>query len=231
MPCLSFVATIVGMSLTKHCIRDIWLAMNDLGSLAWPLGSATYLSVLLLTSLYILRGYRKSQKQRTTRIQGPRSSDWVFGFSKILLDSSTASQLYESWASEYGSIYRVPYALGDSRVVLWDPKAISHFFARDTWLYNQTPFNKIGVRLAVCPFTSLCQLKYTSALLRPTDWKRIVVGGWREPQKVGDMLSSRTELNPSYFIRQRKALNPAFSAAAIRSLASIFQDAAHKVSH
>ncbi|KAJ8592594.1 cytochrome P450 [Rhizopogon salebrosus TDB-379] len=178
------------MSLTKHCIRDIWLAMNDLGSLAWPLGSATYLSVLLLASLYILRGYRKSQKQRTTRIQGPRSSDWVFGFSKILLDSSIASQLYESWASEYGSVYRVPYALGDSRVVLWDPKAISHFFARDTWLYNQTPFNKIGVRLAI-----------GRGLL------------WADGESHK---------------RQRKALNPAFSAAAIRSLASIFQDAAHK---
>lgn len=33
------------------------------------------------------------------------------------------------------------------------------------------------------------------------------------------------------FIRQRKILNPAFSAAAVRNLTSVFQDAAHKVSH
>lgn len=133
--------------------RDIWLAINHI-RIVWPLGSATCISVLLLASLHILRQYR--ERQRTTPIRGPQSSSWVFGFAKTLLDSGTASQLYERWAREYGSVYRVPYLLGESRVVLWDPKAISHFFARDTWMYNQTPFNKVAVRTLVCPFDSLC---------------------------------------------------------------------------
>ncbi|KAG0696075.1 cytochrome P450 [Suillus ampliporus] len=124
------------------------------------------------------------------RIRGPPSPNRVFGFAKTLLDSSVATELYECWSKEYGPVYKVPYVLGQSRIVLWDPKAISHFFARDTWLYNQTPFHKIALRM-------------TSG--------RGVLWADGESHK-----------------RQRKTLNPAFSAAAIRSLTSIFQDAAHK---
>ncbi|OJA09904.1 hypothetical protein AZE42_06198 [Rhizopogon vesiculosus] len=166
---------------------SLWLAMKDL-SLAWPLGSATCISVLLLASLHILRGYR--ERQQTTRIRGPESSSWVFGLATTLLDSAIGSQLYDDWAREYGPVYRVPYVLGESRVVLWDPKAISHFFGRDTWMYNQTPFNKLAVRMLL----------------------------------GRGLLWADGEIHK----RQRKILNPAFSAAAIRSLTSIFQDAAHK---
>ncbi|KAG2341448.1 cytochrome P450 [Suillus weaverae] len=95
-----------------------------------------------------------------------------------------------AWATEYGPVFKVPGVFGQSKVILWDPKAISHFFARDTWLYNQTPFTKIAVR---------------STVGRGMLW--------------ADGESHK---------RQRKALSPAFSAAAIRSLTSVFLDAAHK---
>jgi cytochrome P450 len=114
----------------------------------------------------------------------------VFGFAKIVLDSTVTTELYERWAREYGPVYKVPGILGQSKVILWDPKAISHFFARDTWLYNQTQFNKSVVRTTI---------------------GRGVLWADGESHK-----------------RQRKALNPAFSAAAIRSLTSVFYDAAHK---
>jgi hypothetical protein len=140
----------MGLLQSKHCGRDIWLTFKDL-YFVLPPGSMARISVLILGSLYLLRVYRR--KQRTTRIRGPQSPGWAFGFAKIILDSTTATELYECWAREYGSVYKVPGVLGQSKVVLWDPKAISHFFARDTWLYNQTPFNKIAVRTTVCYFT------------------------------------------------------------------------------
>ncbi|KAG2127108.1 cytochrome P450 [Suillus clintonianus] len=175
----------MGLSQSKHCGGDIWLALKDL----WPLpGSTTRVSVLILASLYLLQVYRRSQ--RTTRIRGPQSPSWVFGFARTVLDSNLTTNLYERWATEYGPVYKVPLALGESRVILWDPKAIAHFFARDTWLYNQTPFNKIAVRITI---------------------GRGILWADGESHK-----------------RQRKALNPAFSAAAIRSLTSVFLDAAHK---
>ncbi|KAG1844115.1 cytochrome P450, partial [Suillus tomentosus] len=116
-----------------------------------------------------------------------------FGFAKILLNSTATTELYERWAREYGPVYKVPDIFGRSRVILWDPKAISHFFARDTWLYNQTPFSKIVIRTTI---------------------GRGVLWADGESHK-----------------RQRKALNPAFTAVAIHSLTSVFQCAAHKVSH
>ncbi|KAG2152823.1 cytochrome P450 [Suillus clintonianus] len=171
-----------------HCGRDFWLAIKDLflaGSLS---GSMIRASVLILVSLYLLQVYRR--RQRTTRLRGPQSPSWVFGFAKTVNSAAIITELYEKWAIEYGPVYKVPDVLGESRVILWDPKAISHLFARDTWLYHQTPFNKIAVQMTL---------------------GRGVLWADGESHK-----------------RQRKALNPAFSAAAIRSLTYIFQDAAHK---
>ncbi|KAG1808924.1 cytochrome P450 [Suillus subaureus] len=173
---------------SKHWGRDVWLAFKDIFLVSSLPGSATRISVLVLASLYLLQIYRR--KQRTTPIRGPRSPGWVFGFAKTVLDSTTTTELYERWASEYGPVYKVPGIFGQSKVILWDPKAISHFFARDTWLYNQVPFNKNVVR---------------ATLGRGVLW--------------ADGESHK---------RQRRALNPALSAAAIRNLTSVFHDAAHK---
>ncbi|KAG1785329.1 cytochrome P450, partial [Suillus plorans] len=151
--------------------------------------STTRIAVVILALFYPLQVYRR--RQRTTHIRGPQSPGWVFGFAKTMLDSTATTELYERWAKEYGPVYKVPGVFGQSRVVLWDPKAISHFFARDTWLYNQTPFNKIVVQTVI---------------------GRGVL--WADGESHQ---------------RQRKALNPAFTAAVIRNLTSVFHDAAHKV--
>ncbi|KAG2339039.1 cytochrome P450 [Suillus weaverae] len=166
----------------------MWFAFKDL-RLAWSLvGLTTCVSVLILMSLYLLQVYR--QRKRTTRIRGPQSPSWLFGFAKTVNSAAIITELYEHWAREYGPVYKVPHVFGLSRVVLWDPKAISYFFARDTWLYNQTAFNKAAIRTTV---------------------GRGVLWADGESHK-----------------RQRKALNPAFSAAAIRSLMSVIHDIAHK---
>lgn len=141
----------MGLLQSKHCGRDIWLTFKDLYFVSPVPGSMMRISVLILASLYLLQVYRRNQ--RATRIRGPPSPGWAFGFAKIMLESTTTTELYERWAREYGPVYKVPGVFGQPKVILWDPKAISHFFARDTWLYNQTPFNKIAVRTTVCHFT------------------------------------------------------------------------------
>ncbi|KAG2098923.1 cytochrome P450 [Suillus discolor] len=178
----------MGLLQSNPCARDIWLAFKDLCLVSPLSGSTTRIAVVILALFYPLQVYRR--QQRTTHIRGPQSPGWVFGFAKIMLDSTATTELYERWAKEYGPVYKVPGIFGQSRVVLWDPKAISHFFARDTWLYNQTPFNKIVVQ---------------TVMGRGVLW--------------ADGESHQ---------RQRKALNPAFTAAVIRNLTSVFHDAAHK---
>lgn len=48
----------------------------------------------------------------------------------------------EKWANEYGSVYRLPIGLGRSHVILCDPKAITHFHAKDGFTYLRHPFLK-----------------------------------------------------------------------------------------
>ena len=73
-------------------------------------------------------------KPKTTLLNGPRSPSWLFGVLREVSDD-IAGDLYEKWADQYGSAYCVPGALGSKRVVLFDPRAISHFFARDSYGY------------------------------------------------------------------------------------------------
>ncbi|KAG1876043.1 cytochrome P450 [Suillus tomentosus] len=126
---------------------DIWLAFKDL-CLARPLPVlTTCILVLILATLYLLRVRR--QTQRTTRIRGPQGTSLVFGLAKTVVDSNITNELYELWAKEYGPVYKILHALGKYRLMLWDPKAISHFYARDTSLYHHTPFNKIILPIAI----------------------------------------------------------------------------------
>ncbi|KAG6375250.1 cytochrome P450 [Boletus reticuloceps] len=46
------------------------------------------------------------------------------------------------WADEYGAAYEAPATLGRRRVILYDPKAIAHFHAKQTWTYVRTPLSK-----------------------------------------------------------------------------------------
>ena len=81
-----------------------------------------------LWSLYL---FLKSvhARSKTTKLNGPPSNSWLYGVSKeVLLGDSGA--LFEKWASAHGSVYQVAGPLGERRVVLTDPKAISHVYAR-----------------------------------------------------------------------------------------------------
>ncbi|KAF8436030.1 cytochrome P450 [Boletus edulis BED1] len=82
------------------------------------------------------------QRVRTTRLRGPPSPSFMFGVGKILMEAEDPASIYESWADEYGAAYEAPAALGRRRVILYDPKAIAHFHAKQTWTYVRTPLSK-----------------------------------------------------------------------------------------
>ncbi|KIK74026.1 hypothetical protein PAXRUDRAFT_836093, partial [Paxillus rubicundulus Ve08.2h10] len=80
------------------------------------------------------------RRARTTRLKGPPSNSLIFGFPEILMTPDSAD-IYESWAAKYGPVFQVPSLLGTSRILLCDPKAIAHFYARDTATYILTPLS------------------------------------------------------------------------------------------
>ena len=85
-----------------------------------------------------------------TKLTGPPSKNWLFGVSKEVFDGDNGA-IYEAWASEYGPVYEIAGPLGERRVVLTDPKAIAHCYAKpDT--YVKDDFFKAQSEYLVCPF-------------------------------------------------------------------------------
>jgi hypothetical protein len=76
---------------------------------------------------------------KTTQLRGPPRTSLIYGVSHDLTSSQDSGGMYERWAAEYGVAYMIPSILGQTRIVLCDPRAIAHFYARETWTYVQTP--------------------------------------------------------------------------------------------
>ena len=120
------------------------------------------------------------RRVRTTRLRGPPSLSLVYGVGKILMEVDDPASIYESWAQEYGAAYEVPSTLGGRKIVLYDPKAIAHFHAKETWTYVRTPMIKKslehGVSIDLLSGVIVSHIKLV--------WTRPVLGRWREPQEA-----------------------------------------------
>ncbi|KAI6166079.1 cytochrome P450 [Pisolithus thermaeus] len=93
-----------------------------------------------ITAIWALRGaFRTARRSfKTTKLRGPPRTNFVFGASKQILESLDAGAIYEEWAKEYGVVYEVPTTLGGKKIMLTDPRALTHFYARETWTYVHT---------------------------------------------------------------------------------------------
>ncbi|KAG8214366.1 cytochrome P450 [Butyriboletus roseoflavus] len=97
-------------------------------------------AVACTTVWALLRWLRTSRRQvHTTQLRGPPSESFLYGVNKRILDAENSGAIYEAWAVEYGPVYAIPSTFGTKKIVLNDPKAIAHFYSKDTWTYTQTP--------------------------------------------------------------------------------------------
>ncbi|KAI6131615.1 cytochrome P450 [Pisolithus croceorrhizus] len=98
--------------------------------------------VAAIVAVWALRGAFRSARRsfKTTKLRGPPRTDLVFGAAKQIFESSDAGAIYEAWAKEYGVVYEVPTTLGGKKIMLTDPKALTHYYARETRTYVQTEF-------------------------------------------------------------------------------------------
>ncbi|KAG6375283.1 cytochrome P450 [Boletus reticuloceps] len=90
--------------------------------------------------LQLLRTY--CRRLRTTQLRGPPNESFLYGVGQRIRSARDAGALYEAWAQEYGPVYAIPSTLGTQRIMLCDPKAIAHFYSKESRTYIQTPFNK-----------------------------------------------------------------------------------------
>ncbi|PFH47813.1 hypothetical protein AMATHDRAFT_50010 [Amanita thiersii Skay4041] len=149
------------------------------------------LSLLFLLASAKLIQYKRNRPSRIVPLRGPPNENFLLGLTPKLLSALDRGSYYESWANEYGSIYKVPTAFGGNRIVLCDPKAFAHFHAKDTFTYSQMPFSRNFL------------VKFFGQ----------------------NMLSTEKDDHR----RQRRAMAPAFSNAALRRATSVFYDSAYKL--
>ncbi|TFK65852.1 cytochrome P450 [Pluteus cervinus] len=136
------------------------------------------------------RFFSSEKKLPPPPLQGPASESWLFGLHQYISNSPDVGAMHEQWAEEYGPAFIIPGLFGSKKVMIRDPKAVAHFYSKETYGYVQTRLAKVFI-----------ETLFGRGLL------------WAE----GDSHK-----------RQRKALSPAFSNAAIRRLTSVFYDSAYK---
>ncbi|KIM65582.1 hypothetical protein SCLCIDRAFT_22490 [Scleroderma citrinum Foug A] len=59
------------------------------------------------------------------------------------MESSDPASIYEEWMKEYGVAFEVPAALGQKTIMLFDPRALQHYYKRETWTYIPLPSERI----------------------------------------------------------------------------------------
>ena len=102
--------------------------------------------VLLLVGLWLLlKAIRILLRNPiATRLRGPPSESWIFGFSHFI-NTKDPSIAYEQWAEQYGGVYCIPvaiylsitsrFATGQTKMMICDPKAIQHIYSKTSFRY------------------------------------------------------------------------------------------------
>ncbi|KAJ7572020.1 cytochrome P450 [Mycena floridula] len=113
-----------------------------------PVDSPTLLQVLLaffaLICVHTVR--RLLNRAHVTDIRGPPSPGFLYGYNPGLFGRDIPTHVYEKWAEKYGAVCSIPWTLGTRVIAIMDPKALVHFYSRDTHGYAQTGFTRNATR-------------------------------------------------------------------------------------
>lgn len=106
---------------------------------------------LVLGSWLVYKIWRIARSRaNTTKLSGPPATSWLFGVTKDVFDGD-AGDIFENWTKQYGSVFQIPGPLGERRLILTDPKAIAHCWAK-TFTYHKTRVSKQTTINLVSPF-------------------------------------------------------------------------------
>ncbi|KAF7316002.1 Cytochrome P450 [Mycena indigotica] len=95
--------------------------------------------------------YRIVKRRRILRLRGPPSPSFVFGNTQEIAAAADPAELYDLWATTYGSVYRAHGPMGSDRLVICDPKALAHLLALDTWKYSHPPLALLQIGMLTGP--------------------------------------------------------------------------------
>ncbi|KAK0227136.1 cytochrome P450 [Armillaria nabsnona] len=109
--------------------------------------STTDVCLFLVAVVLIYKISTNRKSSITTKLRGPPRQSLLFGLIRVLRNAEDPGLLYEQWASEYGSVYSFPAFLGEQRLVLYDPKAVAHFYGKEGFGYIKTPISRMFIEI------------------------------------------------------------------------------------
>ncbi|KAJ7803784.1 cytochrome P450 [Mycena olivaceomarginata] len=98
-----------------------------------------------LYALVPLAVYWIIKYMQAVHLQGPPSPGFVFGHTKQIMESSNPAELYDRWAQTYGGVFQVRGPLGTIRLVVCDPRALSHVLVFDSKKYSHPPLAQLQI--------------------------------------------------------------------------------------
>ena len=111
--------------------------------------TAFYASALLATFMVYKIIAKFRGKVSTTRLVGPPNPSLIYGVAKDTVESDDQASIFEEWVKEYGVAFEIPYALGQRVIMLFDPKALQHYYMRETWTYMALASARISIKWTV----------------------------------------------------------------------------------
>ncbi|KAI6026700.1 cytochrome P450 [Pisolithus microcarpus] len=114
---------------------------------AFPVADPFNISAVIAATSIVLIAFRVVRhSSKGTRLRGPSNPSFLYGVAKDIIKASDPGEIYETWVKEYGVAYEVPVALGQRAIMLFDPKALQHCYARETWTYIALPSVRATLR-------------------------------------------------------------------------------------
>lgn len=104
-------------------------------------------AVVALLLYQIFRALRR--RRRSTPLRGPPSQSFLWGIRKYMSFSSDTIDMFEQWVNAYGPVFHLPSVLGSREVVLADPKALSHYYSKETTIYQKTTYLRLALEKIV----------------------------------------------------------------------------------
>lgn len=117
----------------------------------------TVISLLVLFVSYkLVKTFIASKSNaRLPKLKGPPNTSLLYGRLLELNKSNDRGTTYADWAGKYGDVFEIPAQLGGRHIVIFDPKAISHFLSKDTFTYIGSKSSRAFIKRFVSRYASL----------------------------------------------------------------------------
>ena len=111
-----------------------------------PIDALSSLVLLYVTFKIVQFIINQRRNSRLPKLKGPPNQNLLFGRLREMLQSKDRAAIYQRWTDEYGPVFQMPAQIGSRRIILCDPKAITHLHSKDSLIYQGMPQSKMFMK-------------------------------------------------------------------------------------